>query len=89
MTKGEYKVGIDFNPSNEDVVGRIKRLAADFIDLVDSIEVVTEKEEEEIKDVEKLWAQMDERRRLKALAMTEIELAAMWAVKAATKGVPK
>ena len=89
MTKGEYKVGIDFNPSQDDVVGRIKRLAADFIDLVDSIEVVTEKEEEEIKDIEKLWAQIDERRRLKALALTEIELAAMWAVKAATKGVPK
>lgn len=89
MTKGEYKVGIDFNPSNEDVVGRIKRLAADFIDLVDSIEVVTKKEEEEIKDTEKLWAQIDERCRLKALAMTEIESAAMWAVKAATKGVPK
>lgn len=89
MTKGEYKVGIDFNPSQDDVVGRIKRLAADFIDLVDSIEVVTEKEEEDIKDMEKLWAQMDERRRLKALALTEIELAAMWAVKAATKGVPK
>ena len=89
MTKGEYKVGIDFNPSQDDVVGRIKRLAADFIDLVDSLEVVTEKEEAENKDTEKLWAQMDERRRLKALAMTDIELAAMWAVKAATKGVPK
>lgn len=89
MTKGEYKVGINFNPSSDDVVGRIKRLAADFIDLVDSIEVVTEKEEEEIKDMDKLWAQMDERRRLKALAMTEIESAAMWAVKAATKGLPE
>ena len=89
MTKGEYKVGIDFTPSQDDVVGRIKRLAADFIDLVDSIEVVTEKEEEEIKHTDKLWARMDERRRLKALAMTEIESAAMWAVKAATKGVPK
>ena len=36
-TKGEYKVGIDFNPSGDDTVNRIKRSAADLIDLVDGI----------------------------------------------------
>lgn len=89
MTKGEYKVGIDFNPSNEDVVGRIKRLAADFIDLVDSIEVSVPAEEGGPDDTVQMWTQVQEKGRLKALALTEIELAAMWAVKAATKGVPK
>lgn len=34
ITKGEYLVGIDFNPSNDDKVGKIKRAAADLIDLV-------------------------------------------------------
>lgn len=74
MTKGEYRVGINFNPSGDDLVGRIKRSAADLIDLIETIEA----------------ASMDpnrdtERKRLKALAQTEIESAAMWAVKAATK----
>ena len=68
MTKGEYRVGISFNPSNDDMVGKIKRVAADLIDLIETIPV----------DVE-------ERIRLKALAQTHIEDAAMWAVKAATK----
>ncbi len=68
MTKGEYRVGITFNPSHDDMVDRIKRAAADLIDLIETIPV----------DVE-------ERIRLKSLAQTDIESAAMWAVKAATK----
>lgn len=67
-TKGEYRVGIDFNPSGDDLVARIKRAAADLIDMVDGIDAAD-----------------GERARLKALAQTEIESAAMWAVKAATK----
>lgn len=72
MTKGEYRVGIDFNPSNDDMVGKIKRAAADLIDLIETIPADTE-----------------DRPRLKALAQTHIEDAAMWAVKAATKPAPK
>lgn len=68
MTTGEYRVGIDFNPSADDMVGQIKRKAADLIDLVESIE-----------------SDVPEAGRLKALAMTSIEDAAMWAVKAQTK----
>ena len=70
MTKGEYRVGISFNPSNDDVVGRIKRAAADLIDMIDDIDS----------------DHVDERERLKAIAQTGVEDAAMWAVKAATKG---
>jgi len=68
MTKGEYRVGITFNPSNDDQVARIKRAAADLIDLIDEVP-----------------ARDGEVARLKALALTDVESAAMWAVKAATK----
>lgn len=38
MTRGEYQVGIDFNPSADDMVGQIKRKAADLIDLINSVD---------------------------------------------------
>jgi hypothetical protein len=37
MTKGEYKVGINFNPSGDDTVSKIKRAAADLIDLIETL----------------------------------------------------
>jgi hypothetical protein len=80
MTKGEYRVGIAFNPSNDDMVGQIKRKAADLIDLIETIPFPEYKPHEEIDGT---W--INEIGRLKALAQTEIESAAMWAVKAATK----
>ena len=76
MTKGEYRVGIAFNPSNDDMVGQIKRKAADLIDLIGAIPTP---------EPTTLDMQYSEVLRLKALAQTEIESAAMWAVKAATK----
>lgn len=68
MTTGEYRVGITFNPGGHEMVNKIKRAAADLIDLVDTID-----------------GSYAEVARLKAIAMTHIEDAAMWAVKAATK----
>ncbi len=76
QTKGEYRVGIAFNPSGDDLVTQIKRQAADLIDLIETIP------SDRTSDVG------NERGRLKALAQTEIESAAMWAVKAATKKEP-
>lgn len=76
-TKGKYRVGIAFNPSGDDLVNQIKRAAADMIDLIETIPSDRES------------AAGNERGRLKALAQTEIEGAAMWAVKAATKQAPK
>ena len=73
QTKGEYRVGTTFNPSASGLVDEIKRKAADLIDLIDSIPSDRESE------------RGNEAGRLKALAQTEIESAAMWAVKAATK----
>jgi hypothetical protein len=78
QTKGEYRVGIAFNPSGDDMVGKIKRAAADLIDLIETIEVPKfGGEYDDIRTIEVV--------RLKALAQTDIETAAMHAVKAATK----
>jgi hypothetical protein len=74
MTKGEYRVGINFNPSADDHVGQIKRMAADLIDYIETIPGA------EVRDL-----RGSEVGRLKALAQTAIEDGAMWAVKAATK----
>lgn len=73
MTKGEYRVGISFNPSGDDMVGKIKRQAADLIDLIETIDAHKDGPNTEVM-------------RLKSLAQTAIEDGAMWAVKAATKG---
>lgn len=74
MTKGEYRVGINFNPSADDTVGRIKSMAAALIDFIDGIPQPSTAD-----------AHTGEVVRLKALAQTAIEEGAMWAVKAATK----
>ena len=73
QTKGEYRVGITFNPSASGLVDEIKRKAADLIDLIESIPSDRETE------------RGNEAGRLKSIAQTNIEDAAMWAVKAATK----
>lgn len=78
MTKGEYRVGISFNPSNDDTVGRIKSMASALIDFIDGIRVPNVTDEPSA-------MHSSEVARLKALAQTHIEDAAMWAVKAATK----
>ena len=76
MTTGEYRVGLSFNPGGNERVSLIKRAAADLIDLIDL----------HIPNMEEAGAAYSgEVLRLKALAMTHIEDAAMWAVKAATK----
>jgi hypothetical protein len=69
-TLGEYRVGITFNPGNNPIVDEIKRQAADLIDCFnDNIDAEGG----------------PEIARLRALAMTHVEDAAMWAVKAVTK----
>jgi hypothetical protein len=78
MTKGEYRVGINFNPSADDNVGQIKRMAADLIDYIETIPVP------DVHDKGSAF-HSGEVGRLKAMAQTAIEEGAMWAVKAATK----
>ena len=67
---GEYRVGVDFNPSKDSLVDEIKRKTADLIDLVHN-QVAADRSQEI--------------RRLKVKAEDTFEEAAMWAVKAATK----
>jgi len=84
MTKGEYRVGINFNPSTNSIVDRIKQQAADLIDLIEVIDTHTPQF-----DSTDAWQRTHEIGRLKALAQTTVEEAAMWAVKAATKPKPE
>jgi phage tail tape-measure protein len=69
-TLGEFRVGIDFNPGKNPTVDTLKKMMAGFIDMVSEMETTGD---------------INEVNRLKALAMTHAEDAAMWAVKAATK----
>lgn len=73
QTKGEYRVGASFNPSKIGLVDDIKAAAAALIDLIEGIP--SDRESERGNEVG----------RLKAVAQTAVEDAAMWAVKAATK----
>lgn len=73
QSKGEYRVGLTFNPSNKSIVDDIKARAASLIDSIDTIQSDRES------------SLGNEVGRLKALAQTAVEEAAMWAVKAATK----
>jgi len=82
-TKGEYRVDASFNPSANGLVDQIKRHAAHLIDLIESIPVQTHSDH--VGGEVYLSPQAQEIARCKALAQTEIEAAAMWAVKAATK----
>lgn len=70
-TLGQYRVGTSFNPSANPIVDDIKTKAAALIDAIDAIVVKTDPADAVI--------------RLKHIAMTEVETAAMYAVKAATK----
>ena len=68
MTKGETRVRVDFNISGDTIIDKIKKKSAELIDLVNEL-VITPDEESA---------------RVKSLALTDYENAAMWAVKAAT-----
>lgn len=69
QTEGEYRVGVTFNPGGLQAVNTIKAKAAELIDLLADIAA----------DRDHPGA------RCAAIAMTEIESAAMWGVKALTK----
>jgi hypothetical protein len=89
MTKGEYRVGIDFNPSADDMVGQIKRAAADLIDMIEAIPVPKPDSVEGLGKAAAANQRAAEVIRLKYVSQEAIEDAAMWAVKAVTKPEPK
>ena len=64
ITEGQYRVGIDFNPSGDPDVIYVKQSVADLIDYIHNCG----------KDG-----------RCSSIACSELESAAMWAVKSITK----
>ena len=89
MTKGEYRVGINFNPSSDDTVAIIKSMAAALIDEIETIPLPAwsdiSDDDDSLARTDREGAHRVEVSRLKALAQTAVEDAAMWAVKATTK----
>jgi len=67
-TYGEKAVGLNFNPSWDEKVQKAKELSAQLIDLMNEIR----------------WEQRSEQARLCSVAITELQTAQMWAVKAIT-----
>jgi hypothetical protein len=68
-TFGEKAVGLTFNPSGDPLVNEIKIQFATAIDEMNSL---------------RLWTESSEVKRLASIAITELQGAQMWAVKAAT-----
>ena len=79
-TKGNFRVDVNFNPSQDKGIAHLKNLAAQ---LIDEVECLDQDDSNIPEDVRK------EVQRLKALAQTNIEQAAMWAVKARAKFIAK
>lgn len=72
LTYGEKAVGLNFNPSGENIVDAIKKNVAIIIDALDTCRSDTEDPEQ---------------KRLASIAITELQGAQMWAVKAVTWGI--
>lgn len=83
MTLGERRVRISFNPNQAPHVGELKTAQAGFIDYCQELRAIS-------RDPSRVMGSEDvgELNRLIALAQTHAEDAAMWAVKAATIGLP-
>lgn len=70
-TLGESRVRVSFNPSSNPIVDDIKKKSAELIDLYESLK-------------DPYNGAPNEKNRCFAVAQTEVESAAMWAVKGAT-----
>jgi hypothetical protein len=68
-TYGEKAVGLDFNPSGDKTVTKLKQLYAEIIDICDAARTAGAK---------------GEKARLWSIAITEAQGAQMWSVKAQT-----
>lgn len=91
QTKGQYRVGVDFNPSGNPsgnpLVAEIKDAAAALIDAIERVPVVPPNPSmDPITPAEN--QQIMERKRLKAHAQTLVEDGCRAAVAAATKPLP-
>lgn len=69
MTFGEKACGLTFNPSNDDMVQKLKQAFADLVDTCDTLRLKSDNSEE---------------KRMLSLAITDLQTAQMWSVKAVT-----
>ena len=69
QTFGKKAVGLSFNPSNDDKVGQIKLKSAELIDHLNNEREATDSQEV---------------KRMLSIAITDLQSAQMWAVKAVT-----
>jgi hypothetical protein len=69
QTFGQKAVGINFNPSNEDAIYVCKKRYADLIDEMNDLRAISDSQEQ---------------KRLCSVAITELQTAQMWSVKALT-----
>lgn len=69
QTFGQKAVGINFNPSNDDAIYICKKRFADLIDEMNDLRATTSSQEQ---------------KRLCSVAITELQTAQMWSVKALT-----
>ena len=69
QTYGQKAVGINFNPSNDDAISICKKRYADLIDEMNDLIAITDSEQQ---------------KRLCSIAITELQTAQMWSVKALT-----
>lgn len=69
MTYGEKAVGLSFNPSADPAVDEVKRKFAELIDMMANLREASGR---------------SEKSRLASVAITEMQTAQMWAVKAIT-----
>ena len=69
MTFGQKAVGLNFNPSGDDAVGQCKQGFANEIDRMNHL---------------RTFSDSPEQKRLASIAITELQGAQMWAVKAIT-----
>lgn len=67
---GEILVGIDFNPSNDDLVHQIKQKYAEIINMLENARATA--------------SEHSQYQRYISVAITEAQTAQMWAVKAVT-----
>jgi hypothetical protein len=69
QTYGQKAVGINFNPSNDDAIYICKKKYADLIDEMNDLRINSNSQEQ---------------KRLCSVAITELQTAQMWSVKALT-----
>ncbi len=72
LTFGQKAVGLTFNPSGDDAVAKCKQTFADAIDQMNNLRIETD------------TPKSSEQKRLASIAITELQGAQMWAVKALT-----